>query len=67
VRAAVELLNALWLEIANLRAEAARNAPGRGQTTERVRALCARIADSHAAPTEAVTRDAIDDMPTLER
>jgi predicted Ser/Thr protein kinase len=65
----VELLRALWLEMANLRAEAARTAGGHGATSERVRALCARIAAAHQAPTGAVTvtRDGSDDMPTLAR
>ena len=63
----LEMLKALWLEVANLRAEAAGQAPGRGDTTERVRALCERIAAAHEAPTAEVTRDGGDDAPTLAR
>ena len=63
----LEMLKALWLEVANLRAEAAGRAPGRGQTSERVRALCERIAAAHAAPTPEATRDGGDDAPTLAR
>jgi hypothetical protein len=61
------MLKALWLEVANLRADAAGRAPGRGQTSERVRALCARIAAAHESSTAEVIRDGGDDAPTLAR
>jgi Protein kinase domain len=63
----LEMLKALWLEVANLRAEAAGRVPGRGQTSERVRSLCARIAAAHEGPTAEVPRDGGDDAPTLAR
>ncbi|HEY8151182.1 MAG TPA: serine/threonine-protein kinase [Vicinamibacteria bacterium] len=61
----LEMLKALWLEVANLRADAAGRAPGRGGTTERVRDLCARIAGAYE--TAEVARDGGDDAPTLAR
>ena len=63
----IEMLKGLWLEVANLRAEAAGRAPGRGQTSERVSALCERIAAAHESPTAEVIRDGGDDAPTLAR
>ena len=63
----LEMLKALWLEVANLRAGAAGRAPGRGGTTDRVRDLCARIAAAYETPSSEVTRDGGDDAPTLAR
>ena len=63
----LEMLKALWLEVANLRAQAAGRGPGRGGTTDRLRALCARIAASYETPTADVGRDGGDDAPTRAR
>ena len=63
----LEMLKALWLEVANLRAQAAGRAPGPGGTTDRVRDLCARIAAAHETSSTEVTRDGGDDAPTLAR
>ena len=60
----LEMLKALWLEVANLRAQAAGRGLGGGGTTDRLRALCARIAASYEAPTAG---DGGDDAPTRAR
>ena len=61
----LEMLKALWLEVANLRARAAGRGAG-GGTTDRVRALCARIAATYEAPTAPLDHGG-DDAPTLAR
>jgi serine/threonine protein kinase len=58
----VELLKSLWLEIANLKAAA--TVAVEGETSARVQALCARIAASHTASTQALGEP---DDPTLAR
>jgi hypothetical protein len=60
----VELLKSLWLEIANLKAAA--TVAVEGETSARVQALCARIAASHTASTQALG-EPDDDRPTLAR
>jgi hypothetical protein len=55
----VELLKSLWLEVANLKAAVTVAVDGR--TSERVQALCARIAASHTAPAQPVDHEG----PTL--
>jgi hypothetical protein len=60
----VELLKSLWLEIANLKAAA--TVAALGEASARVQALCARIAASHTASTEALA-EPDDDRPTLAR
>jgi hypothetical protein len=62
----LEMLKELWLEVANLRAHAAGRVAGRGGTTDRLRALCDRIAAAYATPTAEVG-DGGDDAPTLAR
>jgi hypothetical protein len=63
----VELLKSLWLELANLRAEVARNGPNRGPTSGRVRALCARISAMDAPLPRHGDRDASEETPTVAR
>jgi hypothetical protein len=63
----LEMLKALWLEVANLRAQAAGRGHGRGGTTDRLRALCARIAAAYETPTAEAGQDGGDDAPTRAR